>query len=70
MGSRLCIGVTRDESTTWVNSQLLVIPMVEEVEAVNNLDQILAVPGADVLHVAASDLGQSRDSRPCPRCAR
>ena len=53
------IGVTRDESTTWVNSQLLVIPMVEEVEAVNNLDQILAVPGADVLHVAASDLGQS-----------
>ena len=53
------VGVTRDESTTWVNSQVLVIPMVEEVEAVNNLDQILAVPGADVLHVAASDLGQS-----------
>ena len=42
------VGVTRDESTNWVNSQLLVIPMVEEVEAVNNLDQILAVPGADV----------------------
>ena len=53
------IGVTRDESTTWVNNQLLVIPMVEDVEAVKNLDQILAVPGADVLHVAASDLGQS-----------
>ena len=53
------VGVTRDESTTWVNSNLLVIPMVEEVEAVQNLDQILAVPGADVLHVAASDLGQS-----------
>ena len=53
------VGVTRDESTTWVNSNLLVIPMVEEVESVQNLDQILAVPGADVLHVAASDLGQS-----------
>ena len=53
------IGVTRDESTSWVNSQLLVVPMVEEVEAVNNLDQILAVPGADVLQVAAADLGQS-----------
>ena len=53
------IGVTRDESTTWVNANVLVIPMVEEVEAVQNLDQILAVPGADVLHVAASDLGQS-----------
>ena len=53
------VGVTRDESTTWVNSNVLVIPMVEEVRAVENLDQILAVPGADVLHVAASDLGQS-----------
>ena len=53
------VGVTRDESTTWVNSNVLVIPMVEEVTAVQNLDQILAVPGADVLHVAASDLGQS-----------
>ena len=53
------VGVTRDESTTWVNANVLVIPMVEEVTAVQNLDQILAVPGADVLHVAASDLGQS-----------
>ncbi len=53
------IGVSREESTTWVNSQLLVIPMVEDVEAVRNLDQILEVAGADVLHVAASDLGQS-----------
>ncbi len=53
------IGATRDESTSWVNSQLLVIPMVEDIEAVGNLDQILTVPGADVLHVAASDLGQS-----------
>ncbi len=53
------IGVPREESTPWVNANVLVIPMVEEVEAVQNLDQILAVPGADVLHVAASDLGQS-----------
>ena len=53
------IGHSRDESTRWINSQLLVIPMVEDVEAVKNLDEILAVAGADVLHVAASDLGQS-----------
>ena len=53
------IGHSRDESTRWINSQLLVIPMVEDVEAVKNLDEILAVEGADVLHVAASDLGQS-----------
>ena len=38
---------------------MLVIPMVEDIEAVGNLDDILAVSGADVLHVAASDLGQS-----------
>ena len=53
------VGVSRDESTRWVNSQILVIPMVEETEAVENLDAILAVPGVDVLHVAAGDLGQS-----------
>ena len=53
------IGVSRDEATAWINSQVLVIPMVEDVEAVNNLDDILQVDGADVLHVAPSDLGQS-----------
>ncbi|PKB72391.1 MAG: hypothetical protein BZY87_00120 [SAR202 cluster bacterium Io17-Chloro-G6] len=53
------VGVARDESTRWVNSQILVIPMVEETEAVDNLDAILGVPGLDVLHVAAGDLGQS-----------
>ena len=53
------IGVSRDEATAWINSQVLVIPMVEDIEAVRNLDDILQVSGADVLHVAASDLGQS-----------
>ena len=33
--------------------------MVEDIEAVGNLDDILQVSGADVVHVAASDLGQS-----------
>jgi 2-keto-3-deoxy-L-rhamnonate aldolase RhmA len=33
--------------------------MIEDVEAVGNLDDILTVPGVDVLHVAAGDLGQS-----------
>ena len=53
------VGVSRDESTRWINSQLLVIPMIEETEAVGNLDAILTVPGIDVLHVASGDLGQS-----------
>ena len=33
--------------------------MIEETEAVENLDAILGVPGVDVLHVASGDLGQS-----------
>ena len=53
------VGVSRDESTRWINSQVMVIPMIEETDAVENLDEIMAVPGVDVLHVAAGDLGQS-----------
>lgn len=53
------VGVSRDESTRWINTQILVIPMIEETEAVDNLDAILKVPGVDVLHVASGDLGQS-----------
>ena len=53
------VGVTREQSTRWVNSQVLVIPMIEETKAVDHLDAILAVSGVDVLHVASGDLGQS-----------
>ena len=53
------VGVSREESTRWINSQTLVIPMIEHVEAIDRLDDILAVDGVDVLHVASSDLGQS-----------
>ena len=53
------VDVSRDQSTRWINDNLLVIPMIEETEAVDNLDGILNVPGVDVLHVAASDLSQS-----------
>ena len=53
------VGISRDESTRWINAETLVIPMIEETEAVENLDAILSVPGVDVLHVASGDLGQS-----------
>jgi 2-keto-3-deoxy-L-rhamnonate aldolase RhmA len=33
--------------------------MIEDTVAVENLDEILKVPGIDVLHVASGDLGQS-----------
>ena len=53
------VEVSREQSTRWINSQLLVIPMIEETQAVDNLDAILQVSGVDVLHVASGDLGQS-----------
>jgi 2-keto-3-deoxy-L-rhamnonate aldolase RhmA len=54
----------RVESAAAINAELLVIPMIEETEAVENLDEIVAVPGVDVLHVASSDLGQSMGNPP------
>ena len=53
------VKVSRAESTEWINSQTLVIPMIEDTAAVENLDGILGVPGVDILHVASGDLGQS-----------
>ena len=53
------VGVSRQDSTRWLNEQVLVIPMIESVEAVANLDEILRVPGIDVLHCAPNDLAQS-----------
>src|SRR5262245_64164436 len=53
------VGASREQSTRWINSQVLVIPMIEETKAVDNLDAILTVSGVDVLHVASGDLGQS-----------
>ena len=52
------------ETRRWLNEQTLVIPMCEETEAVANIDSILAVPGVDVVHVAAGDLGQSMGDAP------
>lgn len=53
------IGVSRAESLAWQNEQVMVLPMIEDIEAVANLDAILSVPGVDVVHVAANDLAQS-----------
>ena len=53
------IGVTREESTRFLNEQVMVLPMCEHVEAVANLEAILQVPGIDVIHIAANDLTQS-----------
>lgn len=53
------VEMTATQSRAWLNQQTLVIPMCEETEAVDNINDILSVPGIDVVHVAAGDLGQS-----------
>ena len=39
-----------------VNEELLIIPMIETQQAIDNIDEILSVPGIDVFLVGPSDL--------------
>jgi 4-hydroxy-2-oxoheptanedioate aldolase len=52
-------GTTRAEAAKFLNQHVMVIPMIEHIDAVKNMDAILAVPGIDVVHIAANDLAQS-----------
>ena len=44
-----------------VNEQLLVVPMIETVEALDAIEEILAVKGIDVLLIGPSDLSINLD---------
>ncbi len=44
---------------THANADVAVIPMIETVEALSNLDDILSVPGVDAIYVGPSDLSVS-----------
>ena len=50
----------RDHLDT-VNNDLLIIPMIETQQAIANIDEILSVPGIDVLLVGPSDLSIELD---------
>ncbi|WP_336715486.1 HpcH/HpaI aldolase family protein [Arthrobacter sp. USHLN218] len=43
----------------WVEQELIVIPLIENQSALDNIDEICEVPGVDALFVGAGDLGQS-----------
>jgi 2-keto-3-deoxy-L-rhamnonate aldolase RhmA len=45
-----------DEYMSAVNEEVLIIPMIETSKALKNLDEIVSVPGIDVLLVGPSDL--------------
>ena len=68
-GSRSYAGtrVVRQEGSDYfanANADVAVIPMVETVEAVANLDDILSVPGVDAVYVGPSDLSVSLGLHP------
>lgn len=48
-----------DNYSEVANDHVLVIPMIETVEALGNLDEILAVDGVDAIYVGPMDLGVS-----------
>ena len=48
-----------DDYLAKANEQSMAIVLIEDIQAVNNLDGILAVDHIDVYHVAPSDLAQS-----------
>jgi len=46
------------------NDQLIVMPMIETAEALENLDDILSVPGVDAVYVGPSDLSLALGLKP------
>lgn len=46
------------------NDEILAIPMIETVQALENIDAILAVPGVDMIYVGPNDLALDLGERP------
>jgi 4-hydroxy-2-oxoheptanedioate aldolase len=58
-GGRSAFGEAPADYTRRANEETMVVVMLEEVEALRNLDAILTVPHIDVFFVAPGDLAQS-----------
>jgi 2-keto-3-deoxy-L-rhamnonate aldolase RhmA len=56
------IGIDEREWTGRADAELLVVAMIEDIAVVDELDEILAVPGIDGFHVGTLDLAQSMGS--------
>ena len=60
MGARsfgpVVAGMRRTNHYEWSTDGIALIPMIETVEAIANLDDILAVPGIDAIYVGPADL--------------
>ena len=49
-------GMRHADNRRWAADNIAVIPMIETVEAIGNLDEILSVPGVDAIYVGPADL--------------
>jgi 4-hydroxy-2-oxoheptanedioate aldolase len=48
-----------EDNRGWADAHVAVIPMIETAEAIENLDEILSVPGIDAIYVGPADLSIS-----------
>lgn len=52
-------GMSGGEYARWANENVVVIPIIEQKEAVEKIDEIASVPGIDVLFIGVNDLSFS-----------
>ena len=52
-------GMRHDDNRAWADAHVATIPMIETAEAIENLDEILSVPGVDAVYVGPADLSIS-----------
>jgi 4-hydroxy-2-oxoheptanedioate aldolase len=68
MGARsfgpVVAGMRRPNHFDWSTDGIALIPMIETVEAIANLDDILAVPGIDAIYVGPADLSITLGLKP------
>jgi 4-hydroxy-2-oxoheptanedioate aldolase len=57
-------GLRHPDNRAWADETIAVIPMIETVEAISNLDAILSVPGIDAIYVGPADLSISLGLEP------
>ncbi|MCC6533374.1 MAG: siderophore biosynthesis protein SbnG [Burkholderiales bacterium] len=63
-GGNFSHGLSDDEWSRQANDELLVIAMIEEAQALPQLDAMLAVDGIDAIHIGPKDLWQSMGMPP------
>lgn len=57
-------GMRHPDNRSWAGDTIAVIPMIETVEAVSNVDEIVSVPGVDAIYVGPADLSLSLGLEP------